>query len=217
MWFSDIHEGEASLVRADLHGRGFFREDFRVGEHVELSYVLASDRGEEATSTRGGPSLPQAAAEKGLYLFSLSAAATCISCARVATPISWSIIAKPPSQGSISVMKFFFSVQAAGPQHRRRVSFRERSAGTRLLHSFWESSNRASSAPSSWSQLSLTVRGATGSARAARSCRGSGARRFGYPAPGRPAPGHWRARLGWTHDLPRQRLPELCRLVVVPP
>ena len=35
--------------------------------------------------------------KKGVYPLSRSAAATCISCARVAIPVSWRMIAKPPS------------------------------------------------------------------------------------------------------------------------
>ena len=35
--------------------------------------------------------------KKGVYPLSRSAAATCISCARVVIPVSWSMMAKPPS------------------------------------------------------------------------------------------------------------------------
>ena len=53
--------------------------------------------------------------KKGVYPLSRSAAATCVSCARVAIPVSWSMIAKPPSWGSMPVMGCSLSVQAGGP------------------------------------------------------------------------------------------------------
>ena len=37
--------------------------------------------------------------KKAVYPLSRSAAATCISCSRVAIPISWSMMAKPPILG----------------------------------------------------------------------------------------------------------------------
>ena len=62
--------------------------------------------------------------EKGMYPLSRSAAAGCISCARVAIPVSWSMMANPPSWGSMPVMRCCLSVQAAGPRRRRSVSRR---------------------------------------------------------------------------------------------
>ena len=92
--------------------------------------------------------------KKAVYPLSRSAVATCISCARVAIPVSWSMMAKPPSRGSMPVMRCSLSVQAAGPRRRRSVSRRDRSGGTRPLRRFHERSHRASSAVSSWSQPS---------------------------------------------------------------
>ena len=112
--------------------------------------------------------------KKGVYPLSRSAAATCISCPRVANPVSWSMIAKPPSWGSMPVMRCSLSVQAAGPRRRRSVSRKDRSGGTRLLRRFHERSHRASSAVSSWSQLSR-IGIAAGSAGAARASGCAGA------------------------------------------
>ena len=63
-------------------------------------------------------------------------------------------MAKPPSWGSMPVMRCSLSVQAAGPRRRRSVSRRDRSGGTRPLRRFHERSHRASPAMSSWSQVS---------------------------------------------------------------
>ena len=112
--------------------------------------------------------------KKGVYPLSRSVAATCISCARVAIPVSWSMIAKPPSWGSMPVMGCSLSVQAAGPWRRRSVSRRDWSGGTRPLRRFHERSHRASSVVSSWSQLSR-MGIAAGSAGAARASRCAGA------------------------------------------
>ena len=92
--------------------------------------------------------------KKAVYPLSRSAAATCISCARVAMPVSWSMMTKPPSWGSMPVMRCSLSVQAAGPRRRRSVSRRDRSGGTRPLRRFHERDHRASPVMSSWSQLS---------------------------------------------------------------
>ena len=106
--------------------------------------------------------------KKAVYPLSRSAAATCISCARVAIPVSWSMMAKPPSWGSMPVMRWYLSVQAAGPRRRRSVSRRDRYGGTRPLRRFHERSHRASPAMSSWSQLSRIgiAAGFAGAARA---------------------------------------------------
>ena len=109
---------------------------------------------------------------------SRSAAATCISCARLAIPVSWSMMAKPPSRGSMPVMRCSLSVQAGG----RSVSRRDRSDRTRPLRRFHDRSHGASSAASSWSQLSCTGIGA-GSAGAARSPWCAGAMGSGEPVP----------------------------------
>ena len=63
----DVDEGEASPVRADLQGRGLPGDDFRETEHLVLCHVLAADRGEEASPSRGGGGsrLRQPAAEEG--------------------------------------------------------------------------------------------------------------------------------------------------------
>ena len=53
--------------------------------------------------------------KKGVYPLSRSAAATCISCARVAIPVSWSMMAKPPSRGRMPVIRCSLSVQACRP------------------------------------------------------------------------------------------------------
>ena len=132
--------------------------------------------------------------ERGVYPLSRSTAATCISCARVAIPVSWSMMAKPPSRGSMPVMKCSLSVQAAGPRRRRSVSRRDRSGGTRPLRRFHERCHRASSAVSSSSQLSR-IGIAFGSAGAARSPRCAGAMLCGEPVPsvgpGGPVPRGW--------------------------
>ena len=72
----------------------------------------------------------------GVYPLSRSAAATCISCVRVAIPVSWSMMVKPFSWGSMPVMRCSLWVQAAGPRRRRSVSRRDRSGGTRPLRRF---------------------------------------------------------------------------------
>ena len=112
--------------------------------------------------------------KKGVYPLSRSAAATCISCAWVAIPVSWSMMAKPPSSGSMPVMRCSLSVQAAGPRRRLSVSWRDRSGGTRPLRRFHERSHRALSAVCSWSQLSRIgiTAGSAGAARASR-CAGA--------------------------------------------
>ena len=120
--------------------------------------------------------------KSGVYRSSRSAAATCISCARVAIPVSWSMMAKPPSWGSMLVMSCSLSVQAAGPRRRRSLSWRDRSGVTRPLRRFQERSQRASSAACSWSQVSR-IGSTAGSAGAARSPRCGGAMRCGEPAP----------------------------------
>ena len=92
--------------------------------------------------------------KKGVYPLSRSAAATCVSCAQVAISVSWSIMAKLPSRGSMPVMRCSLSVQAAGPLRRRSVSRRDRSGGTRPLRRFDERSHRTWSAAFSCSQVS---------------------------------------------------------------
>ena len=62
--------------------------------------------------------------KKGVYPLSRSAAATCISRAQMAIPVSWSMMAKAPSRVSMPVMRCSLSVQAAGLQRRRSVSRR---------------------------------------------------------------------------------------------
>ena len=79
-----------------------------------------------------------------------------------------------PTWGSIPVMRCSLSVQAAGPRRRWSVSHRDRSGGTRPLRRFQERSHRASSAVSSWSQLSR-IGIAAGSAGAARASGRAGA------------------------------------------
>ena len=119
--------------------------------------------------------------KKGVYPLSRSAAATCISCARVAIPVSWSMMAKPPSWGSMPVMRCSLLVEALGPLRRRSVSRRDQSGGTRPLRRVHERSHRASSAVSSWSQPSRIVI-AAGSAGAARAPGCAGAMGCGEPA-----------------------------------
>ena len=120
--------------------------------------------------------------KKAVYPLSRSAAATCISCARVAIPVFWSMMEKPPPWGSMPVMRCSLSVQAAGPWRRRSVSRRDLSGGTRPLRRFQERSQRASPATSSSSQLSLTGI-AAGSAGAAGSPGCAGAMGCGEPVP----------------------------------
>ena len=120
--------------------------------------------------------------EKGVYPLSRRAAAKCISCARLAIPVSWSLMAKPPFWGSMPVMRCSLSVQAACPWRRRSVSGRDQSGGTKPLRRFQERSQRTSPAATSGSQLSLTGI-AAGSAGAARSPRVPGAMGCGEPAP----------------------------------
>ena len=120
--------------------------------------------------------------KKGLYPLSRSAAATCVSCSRVAIPFLWSMMAKPPSWGSMPVVRCSLSVQAAGPRRRRSVSRRDPSGATRPLRSFHERSHRALSAVSSWSQPSR-IGIAAGSAGAARAPGCAGAMGCGEPLP----------------------------------
>ena len=54
--------------------------------------------------------------KKGMYPLSRSTAAGCISCARVAIPVSTSMMAQPPSWDRMPVMRCSLSVQAAGPR-----------------------------------------------------------------------------------------------------
>ena len=158
----DVDEGEASPVCADLQGRGSPGDDFRDTE-VDVA-----------------PFFPSRLLKKGVYPLSRSAAATCISCARVAILVSWSMMAKPPSWGSMPVMRCSLSVQAAGPRRCWSVSRTDRSGGTRPLHRFHERSHRASSAVYSWSQPSR-VGIAAGSAGAARAPGWAGAMGCGEP------------------------------------
>ena len=67
LWSVDIDEGEASPVCADLQGRGLPRDVFLETEHLVLCHVLAADRGEEASPSRGGGGsrLCEPAAEEG--------------------------------------------------------------------------------------------------------------------------------------------------------
>ena len=126
---------------------------------------------------------------KPFYPLSRSAAATCICCARVAIPVSWSMMAKPTSWGSMPVMRCSLSVQAAGPRHRWSVSRRDWSGGTRPLRRFHERSHRASPAVSLWSQLSR-IGIAAGSAGAAGA---SGCAASAEPLPSRAHRGAWGA------------------------
>ena len=91
-------------------------------------------------------------------------------------------MAKPPSWGSIPVMRCSLSVQGAGPRRRQSVSRRDRSGGMRLSRRFHERSHRASSAVSSWSQPSR-IGIAAGSAGAARAPGCAGAMGCGEPVP----------------------------------
>ena len=70
---------------------------------------------------------------KGVYPWSRSAEATCICCARVVIPVSWSMMAKPASRGSMPVMRCSLLGQAAGPLRCRSVSRTDRSSGKRPL------------------------------------------------------------------------------------
>ena len=56
---------------------------------------------------------------KGEYPLSRSAAATCISCAWVAIPVSWSMMPKPPFRGSMPVTRC--SLSAVSHRNSRRV------------------------------------------------------------------------------------------------
>ena len=166
----DVDEGEASPVRADFQGCGLPGDDFRETEHLVLRHVLAADRGEEAPplEVELAPVSANWLLKKAVYPLSRSAAAKCISCAQVAIPVSWSMMAKPPSWGSMPVMRCSLSVQAAGHWRRWSVSRRDRSGSTRPLRRFHERSHRASPAVSSWSQPSRIgiAAGFAGAARA---------------------------------------------------
>ena len=153
---TDVDEGAANTIRADLEGRGLAGYNFRVSEHLMLGHVLAADGGEEASPSRVevAPVFASRLLKNEVYPLSWTAAATCISCARVAIPVSWSMMAKPPSRVSMLVMGCSLSLQAAGPWRCRTVSRKDRSGGTRPLRRFQERSQRASYAASSWSQLS---------------------------------------------------------------
>ena len=95
--------------------------------------LLTAPRGPPPLGVEMAPVSASRLQKKRVYLLSRSAGATCISCARVAIPVSWSMMAKPPSRGSIPVMRCSFSVQAAGPRRSWSVSRRDRSGGTRPL------------------------------------------------------------------------------------
>ena len=161
--------------------------------------------------------------KKGVYPLSRSAPATCISCARGAIPVSWSRMAKPPSWGSMPVIKCSLSVQTAGPRRRRSVSRRDQSGGTRPSRRLHERSHRASSAVSSRSQPSR-IGIAAGSAGAARAPGCTGAMGCGEPVP---SGAHREARgpapRGWTLVGPHRRspgplrVPPHCRLRGWPP
>ena len=81
-------------------------------------------------------------------------------------------MAKPPSLGSMPVMRCCLLVQAAGPHRRRSMSRRGRSGGTRPWRRFQERSQRASSAASPLIQLFLS--GSAGAARVPGVCWGQG-------------------------------------------
>ena len=115
-------------------------------------------------------------------------------------------MAKPPSWGSMPVMRCSLSVQAAGPRRRRSVSGRDRSGGTRPLRRFHERSHRASSAVSSWSQPSR-IGIAAGSAGAARAPGCAGAMGCGEPVPRGPQGGQGGQSRGDGHLLGRTAAP----------
>ena len=172
----DVDEGEATPVRADIQGRGLPGTiAVKLSTSCSATYLLL-------TAVRRPPPLevevaPVSASQllkNEVYPLSQRAAATCISCARVAIPVSWRMLAKPPSWGSMPVTRCSLLVQAAEPRRRRSVSQRDRSSGTRPFRRFQERSHRASSAASSWSQLSR-IGIAAGSAAAARSAGCAGA------------------------------------------
>ena len=103
----DVGEGEASPVCADLQGRGLPGAiSVKLSTSCFATYLLL-------TAVRRPPPLevevaPVSASrllKKGVYPLSRSAAVTCISCARMAIPVSWSMMAKPPSWGSMPVMR----------------------------------------------------------------------------------------------------------------
>ena len=144
--------------------------------------LLTAVRSPPPLEAEVAPFSPSRLLKKGVYRLSWSAGATCISCARVAILVSWSTMAKPPSWGSMPVMRCSLSVQAAGPWRRRSVSRTDRSGGTRPLRRFHVRSHRASSAVSSWSQPSR-VGIAAGSAGAARAPGCAGAMGCGDPVP----------------------------------
>ena len=87
--------------------------------------------------------------KKGVSRFSRSAAATCISCARMTIPVSRSMMAKPPSWGSMPVMRCSLSMQATRRRRRQTVSRWDQSRGTRPLRRFQVRSPTAPPASSS--------------------------------------------------------------------
>ena len=166
----DVDEGEPPPVRADLQGRCLPGDDFRETEHLVLRHVLAADRGEEASPSRGGGGscLRQLAAEEGGLPLVPERRGHVHVLRPGGDPCFLENDGKAPLRGSMPVMSRSLSVQAAGPRRRRSVSRRDRSGGTRPLRRFRERSHRVSSAVSSWSQLS-SIGIAAGSAGAARS------------------------------------------------
>ena len=154
----------------------------KLGTSCSATYLLLTGvRRPPPLEVEVAPVSPSWLLKNGVCPLSRSAAATCISSARMAIPVSWSMMAKPPSPGSMPVMMCSLSLQAAGPRRRRSVSWRNPSVGTRSLRRIQWRSQRASSA-ASWSQLSCNG-AAAGSTGAARSPGCAGAMGCGEPAP----------------------------------
>ena len=109
---ADVDEGEATLVCADFQGRSLHGDEFRKAEHFVLCHVPASDGGEEASPPKVEvePVSARRLLKKGVHPLSRTAGATCIFCTQVVIPVSWSIMANPPSWGSMPVMRCSLSV-----------------------------------------------------------------------------------------------------------
>ena len=109
-----IDQGEATFVRADSRAAAYSgKSSGKLSTSCSATYLLLTAvrrphrREVELVSARQ-------LLKKGPYPLSLSAAATCISRARVAIAVSWSIIAKPLPWGSMPVMWCSLLVPGAG-------------------------------------------------------------------------------------------------------
>ena len=96
----DVDEGESTPVRAGLQGRGLPGTiSLKLSTSCSATYLLLTAvRRPPPLEVEVAPVSTSGLLKNGVYPLSRSAAATCISCALVAIPVSWSMMAKPPSR-----------------------------------------------------------------------------------------------------------------------